>query len=89
MAEPVSFQIIPRGSLWVLTRDGVEIQRYGHVDRAVHEAVQVARELEETGQPARVSVEAADGKVIDVRLDPVPASRIGPQEHTSIKPGPH
>jgi hypothetical protein len=74
MAAPTAFDIAVQNGLWVLTRDGNEVHSYGHADRAVHEAVQLARTLEETGQPARVRVTTADGKVIEIDLDP-PADR--------------
>lgn len=70
MAEPVDFDIVLRGSVWMLTRDGHDVHAYSHVDRATHEAVLIARELEESGQPARVRVHAAEGKVIDVSTEP-------------------
>jgi hypothetical protein len=79
MAEPIAFDIALRGSVWVLTRDGQEVHAFSHVDRATHEAVRLARELEESGQPARVQVHAAEGKVIEVRLDPEPDRSDGPE----------
>lgn len=72
MTEPVCFDIAVREHLWVLTRDGQDVHSYSHLDRATHEAVALARELEESGQPARVRVHAKDDKVIEVTLDPVP-----------------
>jgi hypothetical protein len=70
MAEPVSFDIKVCDHLWRLTRDGEPVHSFSHVDRATHEAVRLARELDESGQPARVRVHAAEGKVIEVTLDP-------------------
>ena len=72
MTEPVCFDIRVRDHLWVLTRDGADVHSYSHADRATHEAVALARELEESGQPARVLVHVAGGKVIEVTHDPAP-----------------
>lgn len=72
MTEPVCFDIAVRERLWVLTRDGQPVHSFSHLNRATHEAVALARELEESGQPARVRVHAAEGKVIDITTDPVP-----------------
>lgn len=72
MTEPVCFDIAVREHLWVLTRDGAEVHSYSHLDRATHEAVALARELEESGQPARVRVHAKDDKVIEISHDPAP-----------------
>lgn len=76
MADPVTFQIAWQGGLWVLTRDGRRQAEYSHLDRATHEAVELARELFRTGQPTRVLVEAAEGKLIEV--DTEPRTRDGP-----------
>ena len=70
MAEPVRLEIKAASGVWTLTRDGAHVANYGHADRAVHDAVRLARELEETGEPASVHLHAADGKVIDVDVDP-------------------
>lgn len=72
MAEPVSFDIILRGAVWMLTRDGHDVRPYSHADRATHDAVLLARQLEESGQPARVQVHPGQGKVIAVSHDPPP-----------------
>ncbi len=71
MPEPVILSIRASNGVWVLDRAGAHVADYGHADRAVHEAVRLARELDETGQPARVELHAADGKVITVDTDPV------------------
>lgn len=70
MPDPVRLEIKAASGAWSLTRDGAHVADFGHADRAVHEAVRLARELDETGQPAAVTVEAADGKVITVDVDP-------------------
>ena len=70
MAEPVVLTIAAAKGVWTLLRDGVRVTEFGHADRAVHEAVRLARELEETGQPARVELHAAEGKVIAVDHGP-------------------
>jgi hypothetical protein len=79
MAAAVEFRIRTEAGTWVLSRDGAELHRYSHVDRAVHEAVALARELDQTGQPAQVLVEAADGQVIEVSTAPEPGSAGPPQ----------
>jgi hypothetical protein len=78
VVEPVALDIRVRDHLWVLTRDGADVHSFSHVDRATHEAVALARELEESGQPARVLVHAAEGKVIEITHDPVPDRPEGP-----------
>jgi hypothetical protein len=70
--EPVKFVIAPHGGLWTLTRDGEHVADYSHVDRATHEAVHLARALEKTGEPAEVTVEAAEGKRISIEVAPTP-----------------
>lgn len=85
MPEPTTFEIIPRAGLWAVMRDGREIHTYGHADRAVHEAVRLARELEHTGEPSKVCVQAADGKMIEVTTDE-PAPRAPEDEHSSVVP---
>lgn len=77
MADPVSFDIVLRGSVWMLTRDGHDVRPYSHADRAAHDAVLLARQLEESGQPARVQVHAAEGKVIEVSHGPTPDTADG------------
>ena len=71
MPEPVRIEIKAAAGLWTVTRDGAHVVDFSHADRAVHEAVRLARELEETGEPASVHLHAADGKVIEVDVDPV------------------
>lgn len=70
MAEPVRLEIKAANGVWTLTRQGAHVADYGHADRAVHDAVRLARELEESGEPASVHLHAADGKVIDVDVGP-------------------
>lgn len=70
MPDPVRLEIKAGSGVWTLTRDGAHVTDFGHADRAVHEAVRLARELGETGQPASVHLHAADGKVIEVDVDP-------------------
>ena len=70
MPDPVRLEIKAAAGVWTLTRDGVRVTDFSHADRAVHDAVRLARELEETGEPATVHLHAADGKVIDVDVDP-------------------
>lgn len=72
MPDPVSFVIAPKAGVWALTRDGEHVADFSHVDRATHEAVQLARALEKTGEPAEVSVEAAEGKRISIEVAPTP-----------------
>ena len=70
MADPVIFDIAPRAGLWTVNKGGEHVADYSHLDRATHEAVRQARLLEETGEPARVVVRAADGTVIEVDVGP-------------------
>ncbi len=70
MPDPVRLEIAAAHGVWTLTRDGARVADFGHADRAVHDAVRLARELDAGGQPARVQLHAADGKVIDVDVDP-------------------
>ena len=70
MPDPVRLEIKARNGVWVIERDGAHVADYGHADRAVHDAVRLARELEETGEPASVQLHAVDGKVITVDVDP-------------------
>ena len=70
MPDRVRLEIKAASGVWTLTRDGVRVADYGHADRAVHDAVRLARELDETGEPASVHLHAADGKVIEVDVDP-------------------
>ena len=70
MADPVTFAISARAGLWTLSRDGKTVTDFSHVDRATHEAVRLARQLEATGQPARVVVETGDGSAIEVDVGP-------------------
>ena len=70
MPDPVRLEIRAAAGVWTLTRDGARVADFSHADRAVHDAVRLARELEETGEPASVHLHAADGKVIDVDVDP-------------------
>jgi hypothetical protein len=72
MAEPTRFDIVLRTGMWVLTRDGEDVHEYGHVERAVHEATRLARELEATGEPSTVRVQTANGAMIEVAADPEP-----------------
>ncbi|MBC6982944.1 hypothetical protein [Caulobacter sp. 17J80-11] len=76
--QQIALDVTLHGSFWVLTRDGKRLHEFSHAERAVHEAVRLARELEESGQPARVRVETTRGKVIEVLPDPM---RTPPQEH--------
>ncbi len=84
MADPVRLEIKAAAGVWTLTRDSAHVADYSHADRAVHEAVRLARELEATGEPASVHLHAADGKVIDVDVGPEVTQaeeRRGPEAH--------
>ena len=70
MADPVTFTLAPRDHLWSLSKDGQHAADYSHLEQATHDAVRLARELEETGQPTQVLVHAADGKVIEIEVGP-------------------
>ena len=89
MPDPVAFDISVRDHLWVLTRDGQEVHVYSHLDQATHEAVRIARELDETGQPARVHVHPSEGKVIELTLDPPSVPAEGPEGGASSALDPH
>jgi hypothetical protein len=70
MPDPVHFTLQRHGDLWRLERDGHEQGVYSHVDQGVHEAVQRARALQESGEPATVSVLLEDGKRLEVEVGP-------------------
>lgn len=87
MAVPVQIDIRLREGVWMLTRDGDEVRPYGHADDALHDAVQLARDLIHTGQPAQVRIETADGKAIDVDLsEPERVAAPGDDERAAIVP---
>jgi hypothetical protein len=70
MPDPVTFEIAPEGQAWALLRDGRRLAGFSHVERATHEAVELARELDRSGEPARVLLRPAEGKVIEVDTEP-------------------
>ena len=70
MSQPVLLSLAAAGGLWTLSEDGRPGHRFSHLEAATHEAVRRARELEETGQPARVTVVAAEGREIVIDHDP-------------------
>lgn len=70
MPQAVRLEIKAASGVWTLTRDDARVADFSHADRAVHEAVRLARELEASGEPVAVRLHAADGKVIDVDVDP-------------------
>lgn len=70
MPEPVIFEIVANGPLWVVSRAGKRVAEYSHVDRATHDAVSEARELRRTGEPAQVLLRPAEGKVIEIDTSP-------------------
>ncbi len=73
MPDPIRFDIRRHGALWTLGRDGEPDGEYSHLDRATHDAVVRARELQESGTPAQVFVHAED-KSIQIDVDPEPAN---------------
>ncbi len=73
MPEPIRFDIKRHGVIWTLTRDASPEGDYSHLDRATHDAVGRARELQESGTPAQVFVHAED-KEIQIDIDPEPAN---------------
>jgi hypothetical protein len=79
--EPTRFEIVLRDKLWVLSRDGREIHQYGHAERAVHEAAEMARELRRTGEPAEVFLETGQGARIQITDDDPPPR--DPEDETS------
>jgi hypothetical protein len=81
---PTRFLVQLRSGLWTLTRDGVEVHAFGHVKRAVHEAVELAGELRRTGEPAEVLLRAQDGKVIEITGDEAPFP--GLEENSAVIP---
>jgi hypothetical protein len=70
MPAPVQFTLARQGDLWRLERDGQDEGAYSHVDQGVHDAVQRARALQESGSPATVSVLVEDGKRIEIDVGP-------------------
>ena len=71
MPQPIRLDIKRQGPIWVLTRDDRPEGEYSHIDRATHDAVGRARELQDTGVPAEVFVHAND-KAIQIDVDPEP-----------------
>ena len=67
--QPARFDISLSESVWVLKRDGHAVHQYGHADRAVHEAAELARELRRTGEPAVVFLQPSQGKLIEITDD--------------------
>jgi hypothetical protein len=82
----VRFEVIVRNRLWALLREGVTVREYGHADRAIHEAMEIARELSRSGEPARVFLQAAADKTIEV-VDMDSSSRKALQERSAVVPG--
>lgn len=85
MSKPVALDIVLHAHRWVLLRDGQSVREYGHADRAVHEAARIARELAETGEPAKVRIQDAEGRMIDVAVEPVRALD-GSDERSAVWP---
>ena len=73
MPKPIRFDITRRAAIWTLSRDGAPEGDYSHLDRATHDAVSRARELQESGTPAEVFVHA-DDKAIQIDIDPEPTN---------------
>ena len=69
MPDPVQLVIAPHAGLWRLTEAGEPRHDFSHVEQATHEAVNRARELDASGEPAEVWVEA-EGKRIAIDVDP-------------------
>ena len=63
------FDIMLSEGVWVLKRDGQNVHQYGHAERAVHEAAELARELRRTGEPAVVFLQPSAGKFIEITDD--------------------
>lgn len=70
LAEMVTFELARRGSLWTLSRDGQHLADYSHLERATRDAVNHARALARSGEPAQVRVEVAEGRFIEVDTGP-------------------
>ena len=88
MSKAIEFRIEAREGMWRLSRDGQELHSFSHADRAVHEAVVLARELDQTGQPAQVLLAAADGRLIEVDITPEPpAEEPEGGDRSAIDPG--
>lgn len=85
MADPTRFEITCHGRIWWLARDGRRLGDYSHADRAVHDAVTLARGMEQTGQPAAVLLYTGDGRVIEVTTGPE-RSRNADDERSAIVP---
>lgn len=85
MSRAVALDIVLRDHLWVLLRDGGPVREYGHADRAVHEAARIARELAETGEPAKVRIQDAQGRMIDIAVDPI-RPLDGSDERSAVTP---
>jgi hypothetical protein len=87
MARPVFLHIVRRGELWVLLRDGQPLHDFSHAQRATHEALGIARDLAETGEPAQVMIQAGDGRMIEVSADPEPPAPDTTEETSAVNPG--
>jgi hypothetical protein len=72
--QPVRFEITLADKMWVLTRDGRFVHQYGHAERAVHEAAEIARELRRSGEPAVVYLEPKEGSWIEITDDDPPTA---------------
>ena len=83
MAKATQFNIVLRDGAWVLTRDGRDVRRYVHADHAVHYAADLARELNRSGQPAAVHLQAADGLMVEVTPAAEPTPYEDPAEERS------
>ena len=77
MPDPILFEIVTEGSLWVVSKAGQTVGKYSHVDRATHDAVNAARELRRSGEPARVLLRPAPGKEIEIDTSPEAVDRPG------------
>ena len=70
MPDPVQLEIAAHAGLWRMSESGEPGHSFSHLEQATHEAVRRARELGDTGQPAEVWVEAAEGKRLRIDVDP-------------------
>jgi hypothetical protein len=84
--DPVRFEIVLRDQMWLLTRDGRELHSFGRAERAVHEAVSIARELRRSGEPAAVYLEPKEGVWIEITDDDPETAARAEEERSAVVP---
>ena len=70
MPDATQIVIAPHAGLWRVSEGGEAGHSFSHLEQATHEAVRRARELDESGAPVEVWVEAASGKRVAIDTSP-------------------